>query len=164
MGFTRRIRESRASHGLNRWIKRSASVGSTEFGSALTKLVTKFGSRHGGAEAFGARSISSAPRSSLGRNKSVRGADREHIRQKFIRATNHRIERAVCDVPEEEQSSLELFRKTAAVVSKNDRLVDYQREERRNANGSPGKSNQRVCARKTPASIAISLCRRAVQL
>jgi hypothetical protein len=42
-------------------------------------------------------------------------------------------------VAEEEQSSLELFRKTAAVVSKNDRLVDYQREERNNANGSAGK-------------------------
>ncbi len=65
---------------------------------------------------------------------------------------------------EEEQSSLELFRKPAAVVSKNDRLVDYQREERRNANGSPGKINQRVCERKTPASIAISLCSRAARL
>ena len=60
-------------------------------------------------------------------------------------------------VAEEEQSSLELFRKTAAVVSKNDRLVDYQREERRNANGSPGKINQRVWERNTPVSIAMSL-------
>ena len=68
------------------------------------------------------------------------------------------LRRAIRKVAEEEQSSLELFRKTAAVVSKNDRLVDYQREERRNANGSPGKINQRVCERKTPASIAISLC------
>ena len=67
------------------------------------------------------------------------------------------LERTIRKVAEEEQSSLELFRKTAAVVSKNDRLVDYQREERRNANGSPGKINQRVCERKTPASIAISL-------
>ena len=43
--------------------------GSTEFGRALTKSVTKFGSRHGDAAAFGAPSISSAPRSSLGKNK-----------------------------------------------------------------------------------------------
>ena len=67
-------------------------------------------------------------------------------------------------VAEEEQSSLELFRKTAAVISKNDRLVDYQREERRNANGSAGKINRRVCERKTPASVDISLCQSAVRL
>jgi len=67
-------------------------------------------------------------------------------------------------VAEEEQSSLELFRKTAAVISKNDRLVDYQRKERRNANGSPGKINRRVCERKTPASVGISLCQSAVRL
>jgi hypothetical protein len=53
----------------------------------------------------------------------------------------HRVEPAVRKFTEEEQSSFELFRKTAAVVSKNDRLVDYQREERRNANDSPGKIN-----------------------
>ena len=52
------------------------------------------------------------------------------------------------------------FGNTAAVVSKNDRLVDYQREERRNANGSSGKIDQRVCERKTPAPIAISLLKR----
>jgi hypothetical protein len=49
------------------------------------------------------------------------------------------------------------FKKTAAVISKNARLVDYQREERRNTDGSSRKINQRVCKRKTPALIAISL-------
>jgi len=76
----------------------------------------------------------------------------------------HRVERAVRKAAEEEQRSLEFFRRTAAVVSKNDRLMDYQREERRNANGSPGKINQRVGERKTPVSVAISLCRKAVRL
>ena len=56
------------------------------------------------------------------------------------------------------------FENTAAVVSKNDRLVDYQREERRNANGSPGKINQRVCERKTPASRSDQVCREATRL
>src|SRR5205823_11105972 len=128
------------------------------FGSALMKSVTKFGSRHGDAEAFGAQRISRAPSqtetNATDRAKSVRGADREQVRYLFARTTKHRVERAVRKAAEEEQRSLELFRKTAAVVSKNDRLVDYQREERRNANGSPGKINQRVCERKAPASIA----------
>jgi len=132
------------------------------------KSVTKFGSRHGDAEAFGAQRISRAPSqtetNATDRAKSVRGADREQVRYLFARTTKHRVERAVRKAAEEEQRSLELFRKTAAVVSKNDRLVDYQREERRNANGSPGKINQRVGERKTPVSVGISLCRRAVRL
>ena len=57
----------------------------------------------------------------------------------------------------EEQSSLEFFRNAAAIISKNDRLVDCQREERRNANSSAGKINQGVGKRKTPAVIAIGL-------
>jgi uncharacterized protein YdeI (YjbR/CyaY-like superfamily) len=96
----------------------------------------------------------------INRVKSVRDADREQVRHLFVRTTNDRIGRAIRNVPEEEQSSLEIFRNTAAVISKNDRVVDYQREERRNANGSPDKINQRICERKTPASIAISLCYR----
>jgi hypothetical protein len=56
------------------------------------------------------------------------------------------------------QAASNFFEKPAAVVSENDRLVDYQREERRNANGSPGKINQRVCEKKTPASIVARLC------
>jgi hypothetical protein len=73
------------------------------------------------------------------RTKSVRGADREQVRHLFVRTTKHGVETTIREPAEEEQSSLELFYKTAAVVSKNDRLVDYQREERRNANGSPDK-------------------------
>jgi hypothetical protein len=42
-----------------------------EFGSGLTKSVTKFGSRRGGAAAFGARQTSSAPRSFV-RQKQMR--------------------------------------------------------------------------------------------
>jgi hypothetical protein len=64
------------------------------------------------------------------RVKSVRGADREQVRDLFVRTTKHRVERAVPKVAEEEQSSLELFRKPATVVSKNDRLVDYQCEKK----------------------------------
>jgi bacteriocin resistance YdeI/OmpD-like protein len=41
-------------------MKRFVSVGSTGFGSALTKSVTKFDLRRGDAAAFGARPISSA--------------------------------------------------------------------------------------------------------
>ena len=67
-------------------------------------------------------------------------------------------------VAEEEQSGLELFPNTVALVSKNDRLVDYQREKKSNANGSPGKINQRVCKGKTPVLVGVSLCRKAVRL
>ena len=74
----------------------------------------------------------------------------------FVRTTKYRVEPAVRKVAEEEQCSLELFRKPAVVVPKNDWLVDYQRKERRNANASPGKINPRVCERKTPVSVAIS--------
>src|SRR5262245_40668580 len=69
LGFTKRIRESRASRGPSLWIKPSASAGSTEFGNALTKSATKFASRRGGAAAFGARSISNELKSSLGKNR-----------------------------------------------------------------------------------------------
>jgi len=66
------------------------------------------------------------------RIKSVRGKDREQVRHLFFETTKHWVETTIRETAEEEQSSFGLFRKTAAVVSKNDRLVDYQREERRN--------------------------------
>jgi hypothetical protein len=98
------------------------------------------------------------------RLKSLRGAYREQVRRLFVRTTKHQIEPAVRKVAQDEQSSFELFRKSAAVLSKNDRLVDCQREERRNATGSPGEINQRVCERKTPASITKRLLTRDLTL
>jgi len=59
------------------------------------------------------------------RIKSVRGADREQVRHLFVRTTNDGVGRAICNALKEEQSSLEFFRNAAAVISKNDRLVDY---------------------------------------
>jgi uncharacterized protein YdeI (YjbR/CyaY-like superfamily) len=69
-----------------------------------------------------------------------------------------------------EQRSTELRQPYAKLLKKNKaawnffktqspsyRLVDCQREERRNANDSPGKINQRVCKGKTTAVIATSL-------
>jgi hypothetical protein len=66
-----------------------------------------------------------------GRIKSVRSTDRQQVRHLFLRTTKHGFEAALCKVAEEEQSSLELFRNTAPVVSKNDRLVDYQRRKKK---------------------------------
>jgi hypothetical protein len=55
------------------------------------------------------------------------------------------------------EAASNFFEKQPPLVSKNDRLVDCQRKERRNANGSPGEINQRICERKTPVSIAMSI-------
>src|SRR5437879_6030697 len=98
-------------------MKHFASVGSTEFVSALTKSAIKYGSRRGGPGAFGAQLTSSARKSSLQRDECDRPAERHSRRglrtsQASIH-TNNEIPSytAIRKAAEEEQSSIELFQK-----------------------------------------------------
>ena len=62
-GSTRKIRASRASPGPSRWMKPSASAGSTAFARTWMKPATRFASPGASPAASGAPSTSSAPRS-----------------------------------------------------------------------------------------------------
>jgi uncharacterized protein YdeI (YjbR/CyaY-like superfamily) len=95
-------------------MKRFVSVGSTGFGNALTKSVTKFDLQRGGAAAFGARPISSAKE--LAKQRRMRPAG--------LKAFAARIENK-SGIYSYEQRSADLKEPYAKLLKKNKTAWDF---------------------------------------